>query len=304
MIQINNLYKRYGHKIAVNNINFTVNRGDILGFIGPNGAGKSTTMKMISGFIPMSSGSIDIDGESVSETPLLTKSKIGYLPESAPVYFGMTVHGFLSFCAEMRGLTGKAKREAVEAALEACFLQDVRKQVIDTLSKGFRHRTSLAQALLGNPDILLLDEPTDGLDPNQKHEVRNLIRHWGKDKAIVISTHILEEVSEICNRVVLINAGEIVFDGSPDEFRIDRDTYILETVDTNYLVIEAALKTFPEINSIRQHKNCGAVISFSHEDFDAVAKHIGSREWGIRTFCPKEQKMNETFRILTQGGVK
>jgi ABC-2 type transport system ATP-binding protein len=217
MIEVDQLTKQFGSKCAVDNLSFTVAKGEVLGFLGPNGAGKSTTMRMITGFIPPTSGDAKVCGISVIDNPTAAKTKIGYLPESAPLYNDMTVTGFLKFCANVRGITGAARNEAVERAIETCFLGQVARQSIDTLSKGYRHRTCLAQALLHDPEVLILDEPTDGLDPNQKFEVRQLIKRLGKTKAILFSTHILEEVEAACSRAVIVDRGKIVADGTPAE---------------------------------------------------------------------------------------
>jgi ABC-2 type transport system ATP-binding protein len=217
MIKIQNLVKTFGAKRAVDDVSFTVERGEVLGFLGPNGAGKSTTMRMITGFMPPTAGSVSIGGHDIVESPLDAKRLIGYLPENAASYPDMTVHGFLNFIAELRGLRGEARKKAVHHVVELCFLESVLGQSIDTLSKGYRHRTCLAQALIHDPEVLIMDEPTDGLDPNQKHEVRNLIRELGKSKAIVFSTHILEEVDAACTRAIIIDRGRIVASGTPDE---------------------------------------------------------------------------------------
>ena len=219
MIEVNHLSKHFGSKTVVNNLSFTVKKGEVLGFLGPNGAGKSTTMRMVTGFISPSSGDAQICGVSMADHPRRAKSHIGYLPESAPLYDDMTVRDFLKFCAAMRGLTGKAGKTAVATAIETCFLENVAPQSIATLSKGYRHRTCLAQALLHDPPVLILDEPTDGLDPNQKHEVRQLIKRLGETKAILFSTHILEEVDAACTRALIIDQGNIVADGTPAELR-------------------------------------------------------------------------------------
>ncbi len=217
MIEVANLSKHFGSKLAVDNLSFTVKKGEVLGFLGPNGAGKSTTMRMVTGFIPPTSGDAKVCGISITENPSEAKRKIGYLPESAPLYNDMTVIGFLKFCASIRGLSGSKKNEAVESAIDTCFLTTVAHQSIDTLSKGYRHRTCLAQALLHDPEVLILDEPTDGLDPNQKYEVRQLIKRLGETKAILFSTHILEEVEAACTRAVIVDRGKIVADGTPAE---------------------------------------------------------------------------------------
>ncbi len=219
MIEASNLSKQFGAKTVVKDLSFTVARGEVLGFLGPNGAGKSTTMRMVTGFIAPSSGDAKICGVSVVDHPKQAKSHIGYLPESAPLYDDMTVFDFLKFCAEMRGLSGSAGKEAVGQVIDTCFLDNVARQSIGTLSKGYRHRTCLAQSLLHDPDVLILDEPTDGLDPNQKYEVRNLIKRLGKEKAILFSTHILEEVDAACTRAVIIDQGSIVADGTPEQLR-------------------------------------------------------------------------------------
>ena len=217
MIEVKGLTKRFGHKVAVDNLSFSVKKGEVLGFLGPNGAGKSTSMRMVTGFIPVTAGEIEICGISMIDDGQEAKKRIGYLPESAPLYNDMTVQGFLKFCASMRGLGGRARKEAVEKSIETCFLESVARQSIDTLSKGYRHRTCLAQSLLHDPEVLVLDEPTDGLDPNQKAEVRKLIKNLGKEKAILFSTHILEEVTAACTRAVIVDQGVIVADGTPKE---------------------------------------------------------------------------------------
>lgn len=219
MIKVENLSKAFGPKVAVNHISFTVERGEVLGFLGPNGAGKSTTMRMLTGFIPPTEGKISVGGFDMLTDPIAAKRLIGYLPENAPAYADMTVHGFLSFMAELRGLRGDAKKKAVNRAIEMCFLEAVAHQSVDTLSKGYRHRTCFAQSIIHDPDVLVLDEPTDGLDPNQKHEVRGLIRRMGERKAIIFSTHILEEVEAACSRAIIIDRGQIVANGTPEELK-------------------------------------------------------------------------------------
>ena len=219
MIKVENLVKSFGAKRAVDDISFSVGRGEVLGFLGPNGAGKSTTMRIITGFYPPSSGRVTVGGFDIVENPIAAKRLIGYLPENAPGYAEMTVHGFLSFVAELRGLAGEAKKKAIQRAVETCSLDGVLYQTIDTLSKGYKHRTCLAQSILHDPDILILDEPTDGLDPNQKHEVRGLIKRMGEHKAIVFSTHILEEIEAACTRVIIIDRGKIVANGTPQELK-------------------------------------------------------------------------------------
>ncbi len=219
MIKVENLRKTFGQKVAVNNISFEVHPGEVLGFLGPNGAGKSTTMRMITGFITPGAGRVSVCGFDVVDQPIEAKRRIGYLPEAAPSYGEMTVGGFLGWAADMRGLTGTQRASAIGAAVDACSLGSVLDQAIDTLSKGFRHRTCLAQAILHDPEVLILDEPTDGLDPNQKHEVRQLIRRMSEKKTIIFSTHILEEVEETCTRAIIIDGGTLVANGTPAELK-------------------------------------------------------------------------------------
>src|ERR1700737_47290 len=219
MIIVEQLTKSFGPKLAVDNISFSVEKGEVLGFLGPNGAGKSTSMRLITGYLPPSAGKVSVCGFDVVEHPLKSRRKIGYLPENAPIYSDMSVFGFLKFCAELRGLFGEARNKAIERVVQLCFLQPVLEQSVDTLSKGYRHRTCLAQAIIHDPEVLILDEPTDGLDPNQKHEVRTLIRRMVQDKAIIFSTHILQEVEAACTRAIIIDRGQIVANGTPSELK-------------------------------------------------------------------------------------
>jgi ABC-2 type transport system ATP-binding protein len=217
LIDISGLTKRFGSFTAVDNVTFSVARGEVLGFLGPNGAGKSTTMKMLAGFMTPTSGTARIDGHDVQADPIAARRELGFLPEGAPTYPDMTVLGFLEFCARIRGYAGAELRERVAHAIGLTTLAGVRLQPVETLSKGFKRRVGLAQALLHDPPVLVLDEPTDGLDPNQKHEVRGLIHRMAPQKAIVISTHILEEVDAVCTRAIIISQGRIVADATPAE---------------------------------------------------------------------------------------
>jgi len=217
LIEASGLEKRFGDIVAVNGISLRVQQGEVLGFLGPNGAGKSTTMKMLAGFLEPDAGSARIAGVDVLESPKLAKRKLGYLPEGAPCYGDMTVRAFLTFIAEIRGFDREEAKRRVAAAVDKTQLASVLEQRIETLSKGFKRRVGLAQAILHDPEVLVLDEPTDGLDPNQKHEVRTLIRQMSKDKAIVLSTHILEEVEAVCTRAIIIARGRVLFDGTPSD---------------------------------------------------------------------------------------
>jgi ABC-2 type transport system ATP-binding protein len=217
LIEARDLYKHFGSIRAVDGISLQVKQGEVLGFLGPNGAGKSTTMKMITGFLEPDAGSASIAGIDVFENAKGAKSRLGYLPEGAPVYGDMTTLGFLSFIAEIRGYTGEEARRRMDEAVEKAALQSVLKQRIETLSKGFKRRVGIAQAILHDPPVLIMDEPTDGLDPNQKHHVRRLIAEMARDKAIIVSTHILEEVEAVCSRAIIINRGRIVADGTAED---------------------------------------------------------------------------------------
>jgi ABC-2 type transport system ATP-binding protein len=218
LIEIERLTKRFGAFTAVDNISFGVNKGEVLGFLGPNGAGKSTTMRMLAGFMTPTAGTARICGEDVVERPVAAKRHLGFLPEGAPTYPEMTVTGFLGFCGRARGFRGGGLKDRVANAMRLTQLEGVRLQPVETLSKGFKRRVGLAAALLHDPPVLVLDEPTDGLDPNQKHEVRSLIRSMAPEKAIIISTHILEEVSAVCTRAIVIARGRLVADGTPEQY--------------------------------------------------------------------------------------
>jgi ABC-2 type transport system ATP-binding protein len=217
MLDIQRLTKRFGPLTAVDDVSFSVNQGEVLGFLGPNGAGKTTAMRMITGFLPPSTGTAIVCGFDVTKSPIEVKRRIGYVPEGAPLYEDMTPEGLLSFVAEIRGMSGKERDNAVARAADQINLREVFQQPIGTLSKGYKRRVAVAQAILHDPDVLILDEPTDGLDPNQKHEVRELIREMSEKKVIVISTHQLDEVGAVCSRAIIISHGKVVADGTPEE---------------------------------------------------------------------------------------
>lgn len=219
MLNVENLKKSFGAFQAVKGISFSVGKGEVLGFLGPNGAGKSTTMRMITGFLPPTSGRAVICGHDITSDPVAAKRCLGYLPESAPSYRAMTVVDFLTFIAKVRGFSGAEVKARVEAVIDKAKLASVARQTIDTLSKGYRQRTCFAQAIIHDPQVLIMDEPTDGLDPNQKFTVREMIREMAADKAIIISTHILEEVDAVCTRAIVIAGGELKADGTPAELR-------------------------------------------------------------------------------------
>ena len=230
MLEVRDLHKRFGPIHAVRGVSFKVERGEVLGFLGPNGAGKSTTMRMITGFLPPSAGTAIVNGHDIIGDTIAAKREIGYLPENSPVYGEMTVVQFLRFVAEVRGFHGVARDARVEHAIAQCHLEPVRLQAIETLSKGYKQRTGLAQAILHDPSVLIMDEPTDGLDPNQKQVVRAMIREMAVQKVIVLSTHILEEVDAVCTRVIIIAHGQIVANGTPAELKARSPSGRLEDV--------------------------------------------------------------------------
>ncbi len=299
MIRIENLVKTFGAKRAVDGISFGVERGEVLGFLGPNGAGKSTTMRMVTGFMPPSSGRVTIGSHDVAESPLEAKRLIGYLPENAASYPDMTVRGFLEFAAELRGLRGSQKKQAVGRVVERCFLQSVLRQSIDTLSKGYKHRTCLAQALIHDPDVLIMDEPTDGLDPNQKHEVRNLIRELGRNKAIVFSTHILEEVDAACTRAIIIDRGRIVANGTPEELRAMSDLAGAVTLSAHGASAEklSALGRVEDLNgAFRIYPRDKSRAAELAQD---VVELVSREGWRVEGMFSERGELDEVFRRIT-----
>ena len=233
MLKVENLKKSFGTFEAVKGISFSVKKGEVLGFLGPNGAGKSTTMRIITVFLPPTSGTAVICGHDITTDPVAAKAAIGYLPESAPSYRAMVVEDYLKFIAEIRGFHGKLAKEKVEAVIEKARLRPVAKKTIETLSKGYRQRTCFAQAIIHDPQVLIMDEPTDGLDPNQKFTVREMIKEMSAEKAIVISTHILEEVDAVCTRAIVIADGELKADGTPAELKAKDPSGKLDVVFRN-----------------------------------------------------------------------
>jgi len=309
MIKVEQLSKSFGPKLAVNDVSFTVERGEVLGFLGPNGAGKSTTMRMITGFIPPTAGKVIVGGYDVAKEPLAAKRLVGYLPENAPAYTDMTVEGFLNFCAELRGFRGQAKTKAVNNVIETCFLESVRFQSVDTLSKGYRHRTCFAQSIIHDPDILVLDEPTDGLDPNQKHEVRGLIRRMGEHKAIIFSTHILEEVEAACTRAIIIDRGQIVANGTPQQLKAKSEmagTVVLITRGVPGHVVVERLSALPRARKttiIKEGKDkvCARVYPKTAEMNGELARQVAAAAagWQLEELRTEEGRLDEVFRAIT-----
>ena len=253
MIQVENITKRYGSFTAVENINFEIEEGEIVGFLGPNGAGKSTTMNMITGFIEPTSGRIIVDGYDISKKPRKAKRQIGYMPEGVPLYSDLTVKEFVTYMAELKGVPRKEKKEKVKKAIEETGLTDVQNKLTKNLSRGYKQRVSMAGALVSNPKVIILDEPTVGLDPKQVTEIRALIKELGKEHTVILSSHILSEVSQICNRVIIINKGKIVAIDTPEnlENKVVKDNSVYVTVEDNDNKIETIKEKLPEIKEIK-----------------------------------------------------
>lgn len=305
MIKVDALTKEFGSFKAVDRVSFEVPKGQILGFLGPNGAGKSTTMKMLTGFISPSSGSASVGGHDIVTDPLAVKSMVGYLPESAPSYGEMTVEEFLTFIAEMRGLHGDEGTKARNRVKETCFLGGVWHQPIETLSKGYKQRVGFAQALIHDPPVLIMDEPTDGLDPNQKHEVREMIRRMGQDKTIIISTHILEEVEAICERVIIISEGKVVSDASPSELL--RKARIHNAVTISFLNTPPgeARETLRSTEGVLDVEECENGLrcypSNGKSIVEPIAKKVQDNGWHVKKLQLEKGRLDEVFRKVTLG---
>ena len=312
MVAVDGLSKRFGHLLAVDDISLTVARGEILGFLGPNGSGKSTTMKMITGFLKPSAGSAEICGISVLTHPIDAQRRLGYLPEGAPVWADITTRAYLRFIADARRLYGAAGQHAISHAVERTNIAHVLHQPVETLSKGYKRRVGLAQALLHNPDVLILDEPTDGLDPNQKHEVRALIREMSQDKAIIISTHILEEVETVCSRALIIADGRIVADGTHQEFE-QRSRYCnavsLTLSPGGRDVVRAELEALPGVAEVEVADSGGnseeliALADDGRDILSAIAPMARQRGWPIEQLRLKRGHLDEVFRSVTTGNI-
>lgn len=303
MIKIDNLTKKFGPFTAVDGLSFRVQPGEVLGFLGPNGAGKSTTMKMITGFLAPTAGQVSIMGHDTTGDPIKAKQLLGYLPEGAPSYGDMTVLQFLRFIGQVRGFRGAELAARVERVQQALHLDKVLHQSIDTLSKGFRRRVGLAQAIIHDPQVLILDEPTDGLDPNQKLEVRNLIANLSKDKIVIVSTHILEEVSAVCSRAIIIAGGRILADGTPAELESRSRYHGAVTLGLNDASdARAVLAALPEVASVEEGSDNTLVI-FPQPGkplFEAVNQAIQQHQWGVRELHVERGRLDEVFRTITR----
>jgi ABC-2 type transport system ATP-binding protein len=306
MITTKNLTKRYGDKLAVDDLTFSVAPGEVLGFLGANGAGKSTTMRMIAGFISPTAGQVSVCGHDIEKAPVQAKSCMGYLPEGAPSYGEMTVSEFLDFVADVRGLSGQTRRERRNVVIDRLGLSAVIDQVVETLSKGFRRRVGLAQALIHDPQVLILDEPTDGLDPNQKHEVRRLINELSKDKLVIVSTHILEEVHEVCTRAIIIANGRIVADETPTALEA-RSRYHhavslrFEKAD-ELSAASREIALLPEVSAIESNARelrLTALPKPGANVLSAVSAIIDKYDWDVPELHLESGRLDEVFRSLT-----
>ncbi len=310
LVEASGLRKTFGPIVAVNGISLTVRKGEVLGFLGPNGAGKSTTMKMITGFLEPDAGTSVICGHSVENAPKLAKSKLGYLPEGAPAYGEMTAEAFLSFIAEIRGYSGAERAARIATAVDKAGLKGVMGQRVETLSKGYKRRVGIAQSILHDPPVLIMDEPTDGLDPNQKHHVRNLIRDMASDKAIIVSTHILEEVEAVCTRAVVINKGRIVADGTAEDLmrRVPYHGAVsIRVPDAKVDAAKAALGTIAGVagveviaqasgsTQLRALPKSGAPIAAD------VAARLREKSIATDELFVERGKLDDVFRQITTG---
>ncbi|MFN0132133.1 MAG: ATP-binding cassette domain-containing protein [Phycisphaerales bacterium] len=310
MIELKQLVKRFGPFTAVDDVSFTVKRGEVVGFLGPNGAGKSTTMKMVAGFLTPTSGSASVAGHDIGADPLAVKRVLGYLPEGAPAYPDMTPEAFLRFVAQIRGFKGAAARDRIAQVVGLVHLEGVMRQPIETLSKGFKRRVGLAQAILHDPEALIMDEPTDGLDPNQKHEVRTLIRSMASTKAVILSTHILEEVEAVCTRVVLINRGRVVFDGTPREFqqKSRHSGAVRVLVRAPGEQREAIARELRGLQSAAGVEDNGGgdgrvecVVFAKNRDalLGDVSRAVRNKGWEVESIAVEPGRLDEVFRTMT-----
>jgi ABC-2 type transport system ATP-binding protein len=308
MIETSGLTKRFGPFTAVSGIDLSVRKGEVLGFLGPNGAGKSTTMKMITGFLAPSAGTVRVLGHDIESDTIAAQANIGYLPEGAPAYGDMTAREFLTFIAEVRGFAGGAAKLRVEEAVSKTELASVLDQTIDTLSKGFKRRVGLAQAILHDPPVLIMDEPTDGLDPNQKHSVRSLLRDMAAEKAIIVSTHLLEEVEAVCTRAVIIDRGKIMADGTPAELLARSRYHNAVTLSLSGDIAETARKKLASIGSVaateENARSDGTVqiTAFPKSGallIEAVSALAAAEKWDVKELYAEAGRLDDVFRAIT-----
>lgn len=309
MIEIKNLTKKIGQNTILDNISFSVNKGEVLGFLGPNGAGKSTTMKIITSFWLPTEGEVLIDNLSVAENSILTRKKIGYLPETVPLYEDMLVYEYLRFVAEVRGLSKAETKQRITEVADLCGVRKFLKRPIDELSKGYRQRVGLAQAIIHNPEVLILDEPTTGLDPNQIVEIRELIKKIGQEKTVIFSTHILSEVKATCDRVIIIKNGKIVAEGKPDELakKAGGKEIIYVKIKGPKDLIMQKLKELENVAKAEiKDKESEEIYGYEIEPSENIdlrenlSKLVMNNNWSILEFNKKEADMEDVFRELTK----
>jgi len=310
VVEIKHLRKQFGPLLAVDDISFQVNQGEVLGFLGPNGAGKSTTMKMITGFLTPTAGTVTINGYSITHQALAAKRCLGYLPEGAPAYPDMTPFKFLNFIAEIRGFRGQEKTQRVFDTIRRVNLESVVHQSIETLSKGFKRRVGLAQAILHDPEVLILDEPTDGLDPNQKHEVRTLIKNMAQEKVIILSTHILEEVHAVCSRAIIIANGKIVADGTPAELEAQSNHYnavtlTVRTENQTPAQVRESLLNLSGIQKLEPLIEDDSQLSYQlfpeakRSIIAEISQHARAQQWEVEELHVDTGRLDEVFRTIT-----
>lgn len=308
MISVQNLRKEFGQFVAVDDLSFDVEPGEVLGFLGPNGAGKSTTMKMITGFLTPSRGSVSVCGFDMISQSEVGKPLIGYLPEGAPLYQDMTVAKFLEFIADVRGFKGQAKQDQIAKVVSDLELESVLTKTIATLSKGFTRRVGLAQAIIHEPKVLILDEPTDGLDPNQKHQIRKLIKNLASDKIVIISTHILEEVTALCTRAMIIANGKMVIDEKPAELEARSKYHHAVTLRFDGEV-NSAKEEFERLEQVElvEILDSGELLIFPKANqtiYGPVNQLIQSKGWEVDTLHVERGRLDDVFRSLTRGNVE
>ncbi|MCX8489667.1 MAG: gliding motility-associated ABC transporter ATP-binding subunit GldA [Cyclobacteriaceae bacterium] len=299
-LTVTNLSKQYGQQMAVDNISFSVQQGEIVGFLGPNGAGKSTTMKMATSYLPPTSGSITINGLNVVEQPMAVKRIIGYLPEHNPLYLEMYVHEYLQFVASVYGLTKKETINRVGEMIELCGLAKEQNKRIESLSKGYRQRVGLAQALIHNPQVLILDEPTSGLDPNQILEIRKLIKQISEQKTVILSTHIMQEVQALCDRVIVIHQGKIVADDLLKNLLSGKKEQVVLVVEWDGAIPLSAIESISGVEKVEIDKHlCRITTQSSDEVRSAIFRLSADRNLALLSLKVEENTLEDIFRSLT-----
>jgi ABC-2 type transport system ATP-binding protein len=299
-VLVKGLIKKYGEQTAVNDVSFEIKRGNIVGFLGPNGAGKSTTMKMITGTLPADAGFVEVDGIDVAQQPFEIKKHIGYLPEHNPLYLDMYVHEFLRFCGGIYGMSGKALKSRVADLVELCGLQKEQNKQIGALSKGYRQRVGLAQALVHDPSVLILDEPTTGLDPNQIIEIRNLILSISKDKTVLLSTHIMQEVQALCNRAIIIKEGKLVADQAVSELTEEKEKFTIK-IELEKQADLSFWTTHQEVNTVKMVTETEYLLETTKDIRKEILNWVTKNDVDLVGISLEKGNMEEVFHKLTQN---